>query len=112
MTCQSVFTESIDQPIAHGLDLGTHGTCYRFRLYVIDASAHKVVKILTPVEGLYQALVLGEVSHDAHLDLGVVRGQESLVAFTGNECTPQPHPTIRLNGDVLQVWVLATETAR
>jgi hypothetical protein len=55
-------------------------------------------------EGVEQALVPGQVGHDAQLDLGVVR-RHQLVAGFGHEGLADAPPFGAADGDVLQVGV-------
>ena len=62
-------------------------------------------------ERLDQAGVLGQVRHDAHLDLGVVGRQQALVVVADDERAADLAALGRADRDVLQVGVLARQPA-
>ena len=69
------------------------------------------MQVLPRREGLDQALVAGEVGHDPHLDLAVVRRHQRLVARADDERLPDPPALGGADRDVLQVRVGRGEPA-
>ena len=69
------------------------------------------MQVLPRRERLDQALVPGEVGHDPHLDLAVVRRHQRLVALADDERLPDPPALGGADRDVLQVRVGRGEPA-
>lgn len=69
------------------------------------------MQVLAGGEGLDEALVLGEVGHDAQLDLAVVGGHEGLVALADDEAVPDGPALVGAHRHVLQVRVGGRETS-
>ncbi len=69
------------------------------------------MQVLAAGEGFEQGLVLGEVGHDAQLDLGVVGGEQRLVPLADDEGAADHPALLGADGDVLQVRVLRGEAA-
>ena len=69
------------------------------------------MQVLPRRERLDQALVPGEVGHDPHLDLAVVRRHQRLVALADDERLPDPAALGGADRDVLQVRVGRGEPA-
>jgi len=61
------------------------------------------VEVVPGLERRDQRLVLGQVGHDAQLDLAVVRRQQALVALADHEAQPDLAAELAADGDVLQV---------
>ena len=101
--CQPVGAQSVGQPVGHRFDPAA-----QFRGDLVDRHAERPrsderMQVLAGVEGLDEALVLGQVRHDAHLDLAVVGGQQLRIAVTHTERVPDPAPGLGADRDVLQV---------
>ena len=62
------------------------------------------VQILTAAESLDERLVSGQMSHDAHLDLGVVGRHQALVIRSHGKGLADAH-AFTVGRDVLQVGV-------
>ena len=69
----------------------------------------EAVQVLPRPEGLDQARVPGQVRHDPHLDLAVVRGHERLEPVPDDEGLTDPPPLLGADRDVLQVGVGRTQ---
>ena len=95
--------EAVGQAVADRLRLRAHRRIHRIGAHPEHPGSDEVVQILAGVERLDQALILGEVRHDAHLDLRVVGGQQGLEAVPGDEDVADPLPFGGAHGDVLEV---------
>ena len=101
--------QTVDEAVRHRLHLRAHRGAHILRLHAEHARTDEPVQVFTRVERLDQAGVLGQVRHDAHLDLRVVGGQERLVAVADLERGSDAAALLRAHRDVLQVRVGARE---
>ena len=74
------------------------------RRHAEDLGSRRLVDVPVLGEGPQQALVPGEVRHDAQLDLRVV-GRDQQVILRGHESLPDPPSLGRANRDVLEIRV-------
>jgi hypothetical protein len=70
------------------------------------------VQVLPRGKRLDEALVPGEVGHDAQLDLAVVGGHEGLEAFADHEAAADRAALVGAHRNVLEVGVRGGEAAR
>src|SRR5262249_22170259 len=69
---------SVSQPVVHHFGYRTVLDAQLFRIDPEDASGRGTVDVFILTEYLEQNRILGEMRHDAQLDLGVIRGQEQM----------------------------------
>ena len=105
LASQSVGGQSVGQAVAHGLDVAA---LLGGDVSDVDPVHHRgyvTVQVLPRAEGVDQRLVAGQMRHDAHLDLGVVRRQQALLPLAHREGLADPHPLLGTSRDVLQVGI-------
>ncbi|MBG9885546.1 hypothetical protein ABE10_02875, partial [Bacillus toyonensis] len=108
---QTESAQPVHEPVGHRLDLGAHQGGDVVRLDTEDSGADETVQVFAGVEGLDQAFVAGQVRHDTHLDLRVVRGKERFIALAYLERRTDAPRLLRANRDVLQIRIGAGEPA-
>ena len=107
--------QPVGQAVAHRLHLGALLRRDLVRVHAEHLRADERVQVLALAEGLDQPLVLGQVRHDAHLDLGVVRGeQHGLLAghLVRHEHLADAAARLGAHRDVLEVRVQRGQSAR
>jgi hypothetical protein len=103
--------EAVGEAVRHRLHLGAHRRGHVGRVDTEHAGADEAVKVFSRIEGFDEPGVLGEVRHDAHLDLRVVGSEQGVEALPRNERGPHLPTDFGLDRDVLQVRVVRGQPA-
>ena len=108
---QPISAQAVGQTVVHGLDLGTLGDTDILRSHSEDVRGRHRVEILPRPEGIDEGLIPRDVSHDPHLDLGIVGTHEGPIPLTDDESFPNASSLLGAHGDVLQVRILARQAS-
>ena len=107
---KAVGRQAVDQAVRHRLDAAAQLRGHLIDGDIEDSGADIVVQVLTLPVSLNEARVFREMRHDAHLDLGVVGGNECLEALAHVEGRPDLAAGLGAHRDVLQVRVRRRES--